>query len=76
MTDGEVGVGMLDVHQDRVETAREVEDRLLRAARILGDPSKVYANPDCGLRTRSLDVAWAKLGALVEGARRARKALS
>ncbi len=72
----EVGVGVLDVHQDRVETAPEVEDRLLRAARILKDPTKVYANPDCGLRTRSLDVAWAKLGALVEGARRARKALA
>ena len=70
----ELGVGVLDVHQDRVETPEEVETRLLSAARALGDPALVYANPDCGLRTRTLEVAWAKLRSLVEGASRARKA--
>ena len=32
-------------------------------------------NPDCGLRTRSLEVAWKKLTAMVEGARMARATL-
>jgi 5-methyltetrahydropteroyltriglutamate--homocysteine methyltransferase len=74
--DREIGLGVLDVHRDEVETAERVEERILRAARYLGDPSKIWVNPDCGLRTRSLDVAWRKLGAMVEGAARARQALA
>jgi 5-methyltetrahydropteroyltriglutamate--homocysteine methyltransferase len=73
--DREIGLGVLDVHRDEVETPERVADRILRASRILGDPSRIWVNPDCGLRTRSLDVAWRKLSAMVEGARRARATL-
>ena len=68
----EIGLGVLDVHRDALETPEVVEERILRAARHLGDPDRLWINPDCGLRTRSLDVAWAKLEAMTEGARRAR----
>ncbi len=70
-----VGVGVLDVHVDRVETPQLVAERIRRASRHLGDPARVWVNPDCGLRTRSLDVAHAKLLAMVEGARLAREEL-
>ncbi len=70
-----VGVGVVDVHRDAVETPRLVADRILRAAKYLGDPGRVWVNPDCGLRTRSLEVAHAKLRAVVEGAALARAAI-
>jgi 5-methyltetrahydropteroyltriglutamate--homocysteine methyltransferase len=67
-----IGLGVLDVHKDTIETPQVVEDRILRAAKILGDPDRLWINPDCGLRTRSLEVTWTKLTNMVEGARRAR----
>lgn len=70
----QVGLGVLDVHRDAVESPETVQDRIERAARVLGDPSRIWVNPDCGLRTRSLEVAYAKLRNMVEGARRARLA--
>ena len=68
----DVGVGVLDVHRDLLETPEVVEGRILRAAKALGDPARVWVNPDCGLRTRSLNVSWLKLNHMTEGARRAR----
>jgi len=47
-------------------------ERILRASRYLGDPARIWVNPDCGLRTRSLEVAYAKLQAMGEGAKLAR----
>jgi len=41
----------------------------------VGDPAKIWANPDCGLRTRSWDVALAKLQSVVKGAELAREVL-
>jgi 5-methyltetrahydropteroyltriglutamate--homocysteine methyltransferase len=68
----EVGLGVVDVHRDTVETPEVVADRIRRASRYLGDPRRIWVNPDCGLRTRSLPVARAKLEAVVAGAARAR----
>lgn len=71
----EVGVGVLDIHRDTVETPELVRDRVLRAAHMLKDPARVYVNPDCGLRTRSLEIAWSKLDAMVKGTALARAEL-
>ena len=68
-----VGAGVLDVHRNEVETAEQVADRIERANRHLGDPSRLRINPDCGLRTRSWDVIWAKLESMVRGAEQARR---
>jgi 5-methyltetrahydropteroyltriglutamate--homocysteine methyltransferase len=68
----DIGLGVLDVHRDEVETPERVQDRIERAAKILGDPQRIWVNPDCGLRTRRLEIAYAKLSNMVEGARRAR----
>ena len=71
----ELGLGVLDVHSDVIETPQEIKEKLLDAARVLG-AEKIWANPDCGLRTRTWDVAFAKLQNLVEGARLAREELA
>ncbi len=68
-----VGVGVVDSHSDTVESAELVRDRLLRASEVLEDPERTFVNPDCGLRTRSLDVAFEKLQNMVEGAKLARE---
>ena len=71
----ELGLGVLDVHSDVLETPEEIKDKLLGAARVLG-AEKIWANPDCGLRTRTWDVAFAKLQNLVKGAQLARAELA
>jgi len=69
-----VGLGVLDVHTDFVESPELVRDRVLFALEVIGDPGRVYVAPDCGLRTRTWDVAFAKLRNMVEGVELARKA--
>ena len=71
----EVGLGVVDVHRDTVETPELVAARIRRAVGYLGDPSRIWVNPDCGLRTRSLEVARAKLESVVRGAALARAEL-
>ena len=52
-----------------------VAERLVRAARCVGDRSRIVAATDCGFGTfagdtfTAEDVVWAKLESLVEGAR-------
>ncbi|KAG2475540.1 MAG: Methionine synthase [Nitrosopumilales archaeon] len=72
---GEIGIGVTDVHVDRIEPSKLVRDRILYAAKALGDPTKIYVNPDCGLRTRSRKVAFEKIKSLVQGAELAREKL-
>jgi 5-methyltetrahydropteroyltriglutamate--homocysteine methyltransferase len=70
-----LGLGVLDIHTDYIEPPELVRDRILYAVEVFGDPARIHVCPDCGLRTRSWDVAYAKLQALVEGARLAEAAL-
>src|SRR5436853_3162551 len=85
---GEFGLGVAHVHdftgnvssgagksvgRDFIESPELVRDRLLFATRIVGDPAKIWANPDCGLRPRTWDVAFAKLANVTHGAELARE---
>src|SRR5467141_3090739 len=87
--EGEFGVGVVHVHdfsghvppssgkevgRNILESPELVRDRLLYAAKVVGDPAKIWANPDCGLRTRTWDVTFAKLTSTVRGAELAREA--
>lgn len=69
-----VGLGVVDVHTDFIEPAELVRDRILYATRVL-EPDRIEINPDCGLRTRSWEVAYEKLARMVEGAHLAEAAL-
>ena len=88
--DGEFGLGVVHVHdftghvpsasgravgRNILESPELVRDRLLYAAKVVGDPAKIWANPDCGLRTRTWDVTYSKLESTVKGAELAREAL-
>lgn len=61
-----IGVGVTDVHIDTVEPVSLIADRIRTAAEIVGDPSLVRLNPDCGLRTRSRDIGIRKIRNMVE----------
>jgi 5-methyltetrahydropteroyltriglutamate--homocysteine methyltransferase len=62
-----LGVGVLDIHTDFVEPPELVRDRVLHSVEVFDDPARIHVIPDCGLRTRSWEVAFAKLRNLVAG---------
>ncbi len=70
-----VGLGVLDVHTDFIEPVELLRDRILYALEVIGDPERVYVAPDCGLRTRTWDVAFAKLRNMVEAVEQVRARL-
>ncbi|MCS7124083.1 MAG: hypothetical protein NZ932_01515 [Candidatus Bathyarchaeota archaeon] len=72
---GNYGLGVIDVHTDFVEPPELVRDRILHAAKIVGDPDRIFVSTDCGLRTRKWNVSFEKLKNMVLGAELARKAL-
>jgi 5-methyltetrahydropteroyltriglutamate--homocysteine methyltransferase len=74
--DREIGLGVADVHVNEIESPELVQQRIKRATQILRNPDRIYVNPDCGLRTRSWDVSYAKLCNIVKGAALARESLS
>jgi 5-methyltetrahydropteroyltriglutamate--homocysteine methyltransferase len=67
--------GVIDTLTNIVEHPEVVADRLERVAAAVGDPHRVLAGTDCGFDSTAgqgrvaEDVAFAKLRALVEGAR-------
>ncbi|MCH2397160.1 MAG: hypothetical protein MK227_03040 [Nitrososphaerales archaeon] len=71
----EIGLGVLDVHVDEVESPELVRDRLLYAVKMTDNPNLVHVNPDCGLRTRSRETSFAKLKNMVIGTEMAKKRL-
>jgi 5-methyltetrahydropteroyltriglutamate--homocysteine methyltransferase len=70
-----LGVGVLDIHTDFIEPPELVRDRILYAVEVFADPERIHVTPDCGLRTRTWEVAFAKLRNMVEGTRLAKSAL-
>lgn len=52
----EVGPGVYDIHSPLVPTQAEMADRLRAAARVI-PLERLWANPDCGLKTRG----WAEV---------------
>ncbi len=69
----EIGLGVADVHVDEIESPQLIHDRIVSAAKIIEEPERIFVNPDCGLRTRTWDVAYAKLCNIVKGAEMARQ---
>lgn len=73
--DPALGLGVVDIHTDFVEPPELVRDRVLHAVDVFGGPERVHITPDCGLRTRTWDVSYAKLRNLVAGVEQARDQL-
>ncbi|MEM3852127.1 MAG: hypothetical protein QXP70_03920 [Methanomassiliicoccales archaeon] len=70
----QIGLGVLDVHDDTIEPPALIRDRVQFASKLLGDPSLIYLNPDCGLRTRTWKVSYSKLTNMVKAASQLREA--
>jgi 5-methyltetrahydropteroyltriglutamate--homocysteine methyltransferase len=70
-----LGLGVLDIHTDFIESPELVRDRVLYAVKVFGDPNRIHVTPDCGLRTRSWTVAYEKLRNMTAGVALARKDL-
>jgi 5-methyltetrahydropteroyltriglutamate--homocysteine methyltransferase len=64
----EVGPGLYDIHSPVVPTADEMAERL-RAAALVIPPERLWANPDCGLKTRRWSEVEPSLRHLVAAAR-------
>jgi 5-methyltetrahydropteroyltriglutamate--homocysteine methyltransferase len=55
-----IGLGVADVHTHDLESVEEIADGIRRSLKFLS-PDKVFVDPDCGLKTRTVDEAKAKL---------------
>src|SRR5918992_5025018 len=73
--DGKIGLGVIDIHTDYIESSELVRDRILYASEVLG-PERIEVNTDCGLRTRTWEVSLEKMKNMVEGTRLAEAALN
>jgi 5-methyltetrahydropteroyltriglutamate--homocysteine methyltransferase len=65
-------VGCIDLSDMTVETPQKVVERIKRALRYV-KPEDVIVAPDCGMKYLPREVAFAKMKAMVEGARLLRK---
>ena len=64
----EIAFGVVDVHSHVVETKAQIADRIEKALDLF-DPQKLVIDPDCGLKTRTVAEAKAKLEAMVAATR-------
>jgi 5-methyltetrahydropteroyltriglutamate--homocysteine methyltransferase len=62
-----VGLGVIDIKDNGVESSDEVARRIEGAERALGEGRVRYVHPDCGFWMLHRTVADAKMRALVEG---------
>ena len=67
-----LGVGVINVKSEEIETQDQVANRVRQALAVL-PPDRLMVNPDCGLRNLPSDIARAKLHALTEGTAIVRK---
>ena len=67
----EVGPGVYDIHSPRVPSTEEIVDELHRILAKVAS-SKVWVNPDCGLKTRGIKEARPSLEHLVAAAHQLR----
>src|SRR3989338_5601593 len=70
----EIGLGVVDVHSHRTESVDELVANLRKALRVF-KPEKIYVDPDCGLKTRSVKEATEKLRVVVDATRAVREDL-
>jgi len=70
----EIGPGVWDIHSPRVPSTEEMTALLQKAAQVL-DPSQIWVNPDCGLKTRGWAEVKPALQNMVDAAKNMREKL-
>jgi 5-methyltetrahydropteroyltriglutamate--homocysteine methyltransferase len=69
-----IGYGCVDSGSDTVESVAEIKKRIEQGVGVFG-PRTMLIDPDCGMRMRTRDIAFAKLKNMAEAAREVRIAL-
>jgi 5-methyltetrahydropteroyltriglutamate--homocysteine methyltransferase len=64
----DISFGAVDVHSHVIEAPTVVEQRLRRALEVIPKDA-LWVDPDCGLKTRTVDEAIAKMSACVSAAK-------
>ncbi len=67
-----IGLGVVDSHSHRIESSEQVADGIRRSLEVI-PAGRTFVDPDCGLKTRTVDEAKEKLRVVVEGTRRVRE---
>jgi 5-methyltetrahydropteroyltriglutamate--homocysteine methyltransferase len=62
-----LGIGVVDVKVNHVETPEEIAGTVQRAAKALGGERIAWIHPDCGFWMLKRSVADRKIAALVKG---------
>jgi 5-methyltetrahydropteroyltriglutamate--homocysteine methyltransferase len=68
----EIAFGVVDVHTHVIEPESLIRERIEKALTIFA-PSKLFIDPDCGLKTRSVEEAQAKLKNMTAATQSVRK---
>ncbi len=69
-----VGPGVYDIHSPRIPSEEEITLKLRKMLSVISS-SKLWVNPDCGLKTRGNKETWPSLTNLVNAAKEVRKEL-
>ncbi len=70
----EIGPGVYDIHSPRIPAFKEIYDDILERLKVV-DKSKMWVNPDCGLKTRKWDEVKPALENMVKAAIEVRKSI-
>jgi 5-methyltetrahydropteroyltriglutamate--homocysteine methyltransferase len=73
--DKELAMGVVDVHTHVVESLDAVKAGIKKGLAVL-PPERLYIDPDCGLKTRTLDEAEAKLRVMTQAVREVKRELA
>lgn len=63
----DIGLGVLDVHTDKIETLEEIVGGVRLALKYF-NPYQIWLTPDCGLKERSVEVSRKKMTVMAEAA--------
>jgi 5-methyltetrahydropteroyltriglutamate--homocysteine methyltransferase len=55
-----IGLGVVDVHTHDIEPVEDIVEGIRRSLKLI-PPERMFVDPDCGLKTRTVDEAKAKL---------------
>jgi 5-methyltetrahydropteroyltriglutamate--homocysteine methyltransferase len=66
-----IGLGVVDSHSHRIESVDEVVAGIERTLELI-PPERVFVDPDCGLKTRTVGEAKEKLRVIVEAVQKVR----
>ncbi len=69
-----ISVGVVDVHSHVIESVKDVKEAIMKSLTVF-DPEQVWIDPDCGLKTRSVQEAIDKMKVMVEATREVKKEL-